>query len=64
MKNKFLCKQDKFYSKQIVSQKLEQILNSIYAKKDFSFKALASQVLAMAAQDNMNPIGQKFNFLA
>ena len=39
-------------------------LNPIYAKQDFSFKALAGQVQAMAAQYNMNPVGQKFNFLA
>ena len=51
------------YSKQIVPQNLNTTLNSTFAKQDFSFKVLASQVLAMAEQDNMNPAGQKFNFL-
>lgn len=52
------------YSKQIVPKIHNKSLNSIYAKQDFSFKVLAGQVLAMAEQDNMNPVGQKFNFLA
>ncbi|MBR6298862.1 MAG: hypothetical protein IKR34_06410 [Candidatus Gastranaerophilales bacterium] len=49
------------YSKQIVPKKIKINLHSTYAKQDFSFKVLAYQVLALAEQDNMNPVGQKFN---
>ena len=51
------------YSKQMLPQKLNATLNSVYAKQDFLFKVLASQVLAMAEQDNMNPFGRKINVL-
>ena len=49
------------YSKQILPKKLNINLNPAYAKQGFLFKVLAGQVVAMAEQDNMNPIGQKFN---
>ena len=52
------------YSKQNFPKIHKATLNSKFAKQDFSFKALAGQVQAMAAQDNMNPVGQKFNFFA
>ena len=49
------------YSKKIVLEKINKTLNPFYAKQDFSFKVLASQVQAMAEQDNMDPVGHKFN---
>lgn len=52
------------YSRQVVPKKLDKPLNSIYAKQDFSFKALASQVQAMAEQDNLDTVGRKINVLA
>ena len=49
------------YLKQVVPKTTKKPLNPFYAKQDFSFKVLAAQVQAMAEQDNMNPVGHKFN---
>lgn len=52
------------YSKQIVLRNNDYAESSSYIIQASPFKILSCQVKAMAAQDNMCPVGRKFNIFA